>query len=516
MSQLLESMAWPFLACLVLTGIHVHLGIHVLARKVIFVDLALAQVAALGSVCGVLLGWDLHTDPWQIKGFSLAFAVLAAAVFSLTRMRGERVPQEALIGITYAVALGTTILASSHLAHGAEEVSELLAGSILWVRPSTVGWTALLYVAVGAFHFAFRRQLLLVSLHPDGAEQQGLSVRLWDFLFYVSFGLVVTSSVSIAGVLLVFSFLVIPAVIAALFADGLRARLLVGWVAGTLVSGAGCALSYERDLPSGPTIVACFGAALVLAGVVHHVRASPRVAPALLRVAAGGAVLALLGAGALSLRKQEDHELEHLLESGSSSERLLALAGVEAQPERWPAVEPLAAALLREADPEVRLALLGLVEGHRATALLPEVHALLGHPDDALRDRALRTVKELHQQESVGPLAAALATEEDEYLRVELAETLAELDDARGLGALVEVVVAGTAPQARRDAWEHLAAHTRLDPGLDAALPPAEDPAAKAALRRWWQESAGRLELVAPGVFDVPSGEPEGEAEREE
>src|SRR5688572_12264450 len=137
MAAFLESMAWPFAACLVLAGIHVYLGIHVLARKVIFVDLALAQIAALGTVWGVILGWDVHEDPWPIKGFSLAFCVLGAAVFSATRARRERVPHEAVIGITYAVALAATILLSSDLAHGAEEVRELLTGSILWVRPET-------------------------------------------------------------------------------------------------------------------------------------------------------------------------------------------------------------------------------------------------------------------------------------------------------------------------------------------------------------------------------------------
>src|SRR5262245_28481949 len=154
----------PFLACLVLSGILVYLGIHVLSRKVIFVDLALAQIAGLGSVYGVLLGWDLHDDAWAVRCFSLAFTFLGAAVFTLTRTRDERVPHEALIGITYAVSLGATILASSHLAHGAEEVSELLAGSILWVRWPTIVATAIAFGVIGAFHWTFRRQFFRISL----------------------------------------------------------------------------------------------------------------------------------------------------------------------------------------------------------------------------------------------------------------------------------------------------------------------------------------------------------------
>src|SRR5262245_58691990 len=160
------TMIWPLLACLVLTGIHVYLGIHVIARKVIFVDLALATIAALGAVWAALLGWDLHEDAWTVKLFSLFFTFLGAAVFSFTRMRHERVPHEAVIGITYAVALAAIILGTARLPHGAEEVRDLQAGSILWVDGRTIGLTALLYSAIGAFHWVFRRRFLAISLTP--------------------------------------------------------------------------------------------------------------------------------------------------------------------------------------------------------------------------------------------------------------------------------------------------------------------------------------------------------------
>ena len=492
MAAFLESMAWPFLACLILTGIHVYLGIHVLARKVIFVDLALAQVAALGSVWGCLLGWDLATDPWQVKAFSLAFTFLGAAVFSLTRPRGERVPHEALIGITYAVALGATILASSHLAHGAEEVSELLAGSILWVGPGTILATTALYAAIGAFHWAFRRQFFRISLHPAEAEASGLSVRAWDFLFYVSFGFVVTSSVSIAGVLLVFSFLVIPAVIAVLFVDGVRPRLVVGWIVGAVVSALGCALSYFRDLPSGPTIVACFGAALVLAGVVRHVAASPARGVALLRVSGGAAALALLVAGSLLLRKREDHDVVHVLEAGSTAEKVHAIAEAGQDPALWERIRPLVPGLLRGSEIEVRDRVLDLVEERRDASYLPEVHALLRDPSDAVRDRALRCVHTLASPSSAEPLLAAASAEEDEFLRVEMAEALLELGDRRGFGPLIDVIAGDGAPRARRDAWEHLSAHA-----------PAGVPSEVDALRRWWIENEAKLVPDPSGVFRV-------------
>ncbi|MDH3216769.1 MAG: metal ABC transporter permease, partial [Candidatus Krumholzibacteria bacterium] len=249
MDEFLRSMTYPFLACLLLAGMHVYLGIHVIERKVIFVDLALAQIAAFGAVYGILLGYEIREDPWAVKGFSLAFAFIGAAVFSLTRTRRERVPQEAIIGITYAVALAASILASAHLPHGAEEMRELLAGSILWVRGDTLVYLAILYVVIGLFHYAFRHRFLLVSMHPEQAMAQGVRIRMWDFLFYVSFGFVVTNSVAIAGVLLVFSYLVIPAVVAVLFAERIGPRLIIGWAVGTLVSFFGVVISYVRDLP---------------------------------------------------------------------------------------------------------------------------------------------------------------------------------------------------------------------------------------------------------------------------
>src|SRR6185503_18314189 len=153
MADFLRLMTLPFLACLVLTGIHVYLGIHVIARKVIFVDLALATIAALGAVWAALLGWDLHEDVWVVKGFSLLFTFLGAAAFSLTRMRQERVPHEAVIGIAYAVALGAIVLGTAKLPHGAEELRDLQTGSILWVSASTIAWTAGLYCVIGLFHW---------------------------------------------------------------------------------------------------------------------------------------------------------------------------------------------------------------------------------------------------------------------------------------------------------------------------------------------------------------------------
>jgi zinc/manganese transport system permease protein len=498
-TDFLQSMAWPFLACLLLAGILVYLGIHVLSRKVIFVDLALAQIAALGSVWGALLGWDLHDDPWVVKGFSLAFTVLGAAVFTMTRTRKERVPHEALIGITYAVALGATILASAHLAHGAEEVSELLAGSILWVRGDTILITLVVFAAVGTFHWLFHEKFFAISLHPEEAERAGVSVRLWDFLFYVSLGFAVTSAVSIAGVLLVFSYLVIPAVVAMLFAERIGPRLVIGWIVGTVVSAIGCSLSYFRDLPSGPTIVACFGGFLILAGLVYYLRNAEDHKRAAVRVVLGALAFAGVIGGSFLLQKREAHDVIHVLESGSKAEKMLALAEVDANPELWARARPLAPSILKDGETEIRVRLLELIEARRDSGLLPDVQALLLDRDDSVSERALRCIRVIGSQTSIEPIYAAALKEEDEYLRVEMAEALLEFGDKRGARLLIDVIAGGEAAQARRDAWEHLSAHVALDPKFNAELATKPDAGRVLELRQWWDAHEAGLVIEHGG-----------------
>jgi zinc/manganese transport system permease protein len=260
-------LAAPFVASLILTGIHAYLGVHVVERGVIFVDLSLAQIAALGTTIAVLAGIEPHGDGAYVV--SLAFTFVGAAVFSTIRGHKARIPQEAIIGITYAVASAAAILAMSKSMEQTEHLKEMLVGNILTVSWLEVGKTAVLYGAVGLFHYLFRRKFLLISMDPRAAEAQGLSVRFWDFLFYASFGFVVTSSVAIAGVLLVFCYLIVPSVGAMLFAERIGPRLAIGWTMGTLVSALGVLLSLKLDLPTGATIVCTFGIVLALMGAVR-------------------------------------------------------------------------------------------------------------------------------------------------------------------------------------------------------------------------------------------------------
>ena len=271
---MLEFLLPAFVASLILTGIHAYLGVHVVERGVIFVDLALAQIAALGATIAILVGMDPHgrASYW----ISLGFTFLGAAIFAMARTRRGHIPQEAFIGITYAVASAAAILAMSKATGETEHLKDMLVGNILAVSWSEAGKTAVLYGIIGLFHYIFRKKFLAISMSHEKAEEMGINVRLWDFLFYASFGFVVTSSVAIAGVLLVFCYLIVPSVGAMLFADRIGARLALGWTMGALVSALGVYLSAQLDLPTGATIVCTFGSVLILMFflhlIVHHGR----------------------------------------------------------------------------------------------------------------------------------------------------------------------------------------------------------------------------------------------------
>ena len=265
MSDFVLFMAAPFAACLVIVSLHAYLGLHVLPRGVIFVDLALAQLAALGALIGLMLGYEAGGA--AAYALALGATLAGAAVFAVVGVRQSRISQEAIIGIVYVVAAAATILLLDRAAHGAEQLKDALVGQILWVSWDQVLRIAAVYLVMAGLYRALHRRFASITL--DAAEERvgGVRVRLWDFLFYATFGFVITLSVPLAGVLLVFSFLIVPAVCATLVCGGLAARLGVAWAVGAGVSFLGCAVSYFYDLPTGATIVCVFGGVLALFGV---------------------------------------------------------------------------------------------------------------------------------------------------------------------------------------------------------------------------------------------------------
>ena len=256
-----------FCECLVLVGIHAYLGIHVIKRQIIFVDLALAQIAALGTLVAFLFGIQPHTG--AAYWFSLGLTAIGAAVFAVCRFRESKVPQEAVIGLVYAMAAALAILLIDKAPHGAEQLKDIMTGSLLWVQWPAIATAALVYAGVGLIHYLFRDKFMLISENPEKARQTGLNVRFWDFIFFLLFGVVITLSVDVAGVLIVFVFLVAPAIMAVSITDRLSNQLLIGWGLGAIVTVLGLTASYAADLPTGPAIIGCYALVmLLLSGVI--------------------------------------------------------------------------------------------------------------------------------------------------------------------------------------------------------------------------------------------------------
>lgn len=276
----LELMLPPFVACMILVAMLSYLGLHVIAREVIFVDLSLAQMAALGSLSALL--FKVSPDSSMTYVFALLMTAVGAFLFALTRTSvhgpntGSRVPQEAFIGIVYVVASAAAVLVANKVPGGGEAVEKTLVGSLLWVTWPTIVKLAIAYAALGVFQFALRQRFLTISFHPEQAESQGWKIRTWDFLFYLSFGVVITLAVPIAGVLMVFSFLVVPAVIANLFTADKRKLAIISWSSGAIASILGLWLSYTKDLPTGPLVVCMYGVLLVVAVLVRRFGAGGR------------------------------------------------------------------------------------------------------------------------------------------------------------------------------------------------------------------------------------------------
>ncbi|MFQ5504975.1 MAG: metal ABC transporter permease [Planctomycetota bacterium] len=428
----------PLLACLVLTGIHAYLGIHVLSRGVIFVDLALAQIAALGSVIALWAGLEPgSTGSWL---FALGFTMLGALVFSVTRLRRSEVPQEAIIGITFAVASAAAIVVMSLTddVHGVERIQAVLLGrSIVWVSGETVLKTALVYAAVASVHVLFRRQLLLVSTDPGRARAEGLSLGLWDFVFYASFGFVITSSVQIAGVLLVFSFLIVPAVIGTLCAGRLLHRLLIGWTSGILASVTGLLLSWE--LPSGPVIILCFGVLLCLTWATRHLVLAEHWGRALVRIA--GVAAAAAG---------------------------LTLA-VVLPDYRGP--EPLPGVGKRLDAAELRRDILAGLRSEESREREQALAAARAHPDPSLLE----------------PLYSAFRRETEPDLRIHMVEEGLRLHDERFLAGLVEILLSVDSPFYRQEAAHLLSRYSDLE------LPEEITDRELARIRTWWEENGAEL-----------------------
>ena len=451
----------PLAMCLVVTAIHGYLGIHVLKRKVIFVDLAMAQLAALGAAYGILLGYDPKDadSALPLYLFSLTFTLVGAAVISLARMRNERVPQEAFIGIVYASASALAMLLLAKTPTEGEQIKHMLVGRLLTVRWDTVRIAAAVYAVIGVFHWVCRRKFFQISDNHEAAEQSGLSIGLWDFLFYASFGIVITISATIAGVLLVFSYLVVPGVIAVMYAETDRARIVMAWAIGVAVSVAGMVISYQGDFPAGPSIVAAFTIALAVASIAYYVRTHSHWGVALGRLAGGTALFALAIWGTTFLRHVDEH---HHHESGDPHAQLVE-------------------ALSSENETAVIEALHHIEKMKDVHAIQPVTDLLASTKSERVIEHAAGALAILEAKAAIPVIKEIAGRDLDDDLKVKLAEALLSLRDPAGLAVLIDVMEKGEARVAREDARRLFEKHTGRK-GDDVA-----------ATRQWWSQRGGAL-----------------------
>ncbi|OGU28692.1 MAG: hypothetical protein A2X67_09115 [Ignavibacteria bacterium GWA2_55_11] len=441
-----STMWWPLAACLVLTGIHVYLGVHVIARKVIFVDLALAQIAALGTVIGVLMGYEVGKDTTALYLYSLTFTIFGAFVFSITKMKGERVPHEAIIGIVYAVTFAATILVLSSSALGPQELDHIIKGELLWVQGPTVLKTAAIYGLVGLFHFLFRKKFLPLSF---GTIEEGndMNVRVWDFLFYMSFGFVITSSVAIAGVFLVFSYLVIPAVGAMLLSEKLGTRLVIGWVGGALVSVLGVKMSYDTGLPTSPLVVVLLAGFLIVSAIIRSLRSQQGPLIALRNLGLYVLVAAVFFGGIWLFRKPMEDPLVHalhMLESPVSTNRIGALSDLSQLVNRRDEWRPAVIAALADQDAEVRKTAVDILVRLEDRECLSSIDALLKDRSDVVQRSVISAFIRFGSSEDADKLVAAASTEEDPEMKVSLLKTAVHLGNVEGLKMLADIIKEGT------------------------------------------------------------------------
>jgi zinc/manganese transport system permease protein len=469
----LKWMLIPFLACLVLSINHVYLGIHVIARKVIFVDLALAQIAALGATFALTLGYDPNEDSLKISFFSLAFTFVGAGAFAIARMRKDKVPQEAFIGIIYAAASAAAILILSKSATGGEELKHMLVGDVLLVSLPSVINMAILYGCIGIFHILFRKKFLAISLSPEKAEESGVNIRFWDILFYMSFGLVITKSVAIVGVLLVFSYLVVPAVIAHMWAETVRGRILLGWIAAILASTLGILWSFYSDYPTGPAVVVMLAIFLVVSSIAYYIHNSKT------KLRAVGIVTALLLLGMVfftglgRFRKMPEEAastkgdmMELFLKELSSNDQAAQLDGLKH--------------MQQMKDARITPALSSLLAKSQSDEVVEAAAIALSKQKDARAIPALRK--------------AADGTY-DYFLKLTIAEAQLDIGDTQGFMTLIKILDQDDAGYARRKAIDALERKAGRKFDYNPESPAAANQIARQKIGDWYITIGSQLKL---------------------
>ncbi|MGI8782518.1 MAG: iron chelate uptake ABC transporter family permease subunit [Acidobacteriota bacterium] len=471
----LSWMLIPFLACLVLSINHVYLGMHVIARKVIFVDLALAQIAALGATYAMTLGYDTHSDALKVSFFSLAFTFVGAGAFAIARMRKEKVPQEAFIGIIYAAASAAAILLLSKSAMGGEELKHMLVGDVLLVSVREVVNMAILYGIIGIFHVVFRKKFLAISLDHDAAEASGINIRLWDILFYMSFGVVITKSVAVVGVLLVFSYLVVPAVIAQMWSDTVRGRLLFGWLVAIVASTLGIVWSFYSDYPTGPAVVVMLGLFLIASSIAYYILHAANKTRALASVAAMAVFGMLFFSTMASFKK---------VQAPTAASKLAP-------------VDLLLNELKEDEESHQLDGVSHLGEMHDPR-IVPALNELLARkPSEQVVEATVEALGKQKDPRAIPALRHAAAQPYDDFLKLSIARAQLAVGDGQGFRTLIRILENEEAGFARQQAIRTLEAQSGREFGYNPEQPVAANRAELGRIEEWWRREGAGLEWNA-------------------
>ena len=470
--ELITEWRWmiaPLLACLILSITHVYFGIHVVARKVIFVDLALAQIAALGATYATTLGYDANNagDKLAVALYSLAFTFVGAGLFAIARMRKERVPQEAFIGIVYAAASATAVLILSKSPTGGEELKHMLVGDILLVSTPTIAFDAVLYSLVLIFHFIFRKKFLAISIDAEAAQGSGINIRIWDMIFYMSFGVLVTQSVSIAGVLLVFSYLVIPAVIAQMWRDSIIGRLVLGWMVALSASVVGILWSFYADYPTGPAVVMTLAAFLIVSGATYSIVHAEARARAALNVA----VMLLIGIAFMGVMSQ--------------------FRKIDAHDNTAAAASPVEILLdeLRHDDTASQLDAISHLAEMSDARIVPALSELLARSNsEQVVESIAQAMEQKKDLKATPALEKALARDFDPFLKLTIAKALVALNNQTGYSALVEILKNDEAGFARSQALDLIKTKAGRDFGYNPEKSAAENKDALIHIEDWLRQ----------------------------
>jgi zinc/manganese transport system permease protein len=251
MTELLTFLAAPIAMAVLLVGLHAYLGLHVLEREVVFVDIGLAQISALGTLLCQIFFHEYNKPISLISSFALC--LLVSFFLAYHRKAQKSISQEVLVAMVYALASGLTILITDRIPHGVEHLKHTLVGNILFVSWESVLVTLVIYSLVGSIHWLYREQFWKATR----GESSGI---LWDFFFYALFSLVITISTMHAGVLVVFAILMAPAALARSLFQKINQQMMAAWIFGILGIFISFGLSSIYDLPAGASITSILSA----------------------------------------------------------------------------------------------------------------------------------------------------------------------------------------------------------------------------------------------------------------